>query len=58
MNELPEHQKMTVLFALATGLRQKNVVRLEWSQVDLNSKHAWVQARNSKNRKAVGHTFE
>ena len=35
LSELPEHQHETVLFALATGLRQSNVVRLEWSQVNL-----------------------
>jgi integrase len=32
---LPEHQCDIVLFALATGLRQGNVTRLRWSQLDL-----------------------
>ena len=31
--ELPGHQREVVLFALATGLRQSNVLRLEWGQV-------------------------
>ena len=47
LNELPEHQRETVLFALATGLRQSNVVKLEWSQVNLTLKHAWVSGSNS-----------
>jgi len=53
LNELPEHQRETVLFALATGLRQSNVVKLEWSQVNLTLKHAWVSGRKSKNRKPI-----
>ena len=35
LEALPEHQRDIALFALATGLRQSNVVRLRWSQVDL-----------------------
>jgi len=35
MNELPEHQQDMVLLALQTGLRQSNVFKLEWSQVNL-----------------------
>lgn len=34
--ELPAHQREVVLFALATGLRQGNVVGLCWPQVDLS----------------------
>jgi integrase len=46
--ELPEHQRETVLFALATGLRQANVVKLEWSQVDLERKTAWIHGDQAK----------
>lgn len=53
LKELPEHQFEIVLFALATGLRQSNVVKLEWSQVNLDLKHAWVKGNDSKNRKPV-----
>src|SRR6266568_3150223 len=31
LGELPEHQREVVIFALATGLRQSNVLGLEWS---------------------------
>ena len=33
--ELPGHQRNVVLFALATELRQPNVMRLEWPQVEV-----------------------
>jgi integrase len=53
LKELPMHQKECVIFALATGLRQSNVLKLEWSKVDLERKHAWVQAISSKNKTAL-----
>ncbi len=53
LNELPAHQRATVLFALATGLRLSNVVKLEWAQVNLDLKHAWVKGNESKNRKPI-----
>jgi integrase len=53
LGELPEHQRDVVLFTLATGLRQSNVLRLEWSRVDLDSGHARVDAGQSKNRKPI-----
>lgn len=46
--ELPEHQREAAIFAAATGLRQANVVRLEWSQVNLASKTAWIHADQAK----------
>jgi integrase len=46
--ELPEHQRETVVFAAATGLRQANVVRLEWSQVNLAGKTAWIHGDQAK----------
>ena len=42
MVELPEHQREVVIFAMATGLRQANVLGLEWSRVDLEAGHAWL----------------
>lgn len=53
LNELPVHQRATVLFALTTGLRLSNVVMLEWSQVNLELKHAWVKGKDSKNRRPI-----
>ena len=53
VSELPAHQRDVVVFALATGLRQSNVLGLEWSHVDLAAGHAWVGAGQSKNRKPI-----
>ena len=46
--ELPEHQRDMVLFALATGLRQSNVVGLVWSQVDMERGVAWIFGDQAK----------
>jgi integrase len=40
--ELPEHLADMAAFSLATGLRAANVTGLQWSQVDLVRKLAWV----------------
>ena len=53
LRELPPHQRDVVIFALATGLRQSNVLGLEWSRVNLDSGHAWVSAAQSKNRQPI-----
>lgn len=53
LRELPAHQQDMVLFALQTGLRQANVVKLEWLQVNLEQGHMWVNAAQSKNRKPI-----
>ena len=53
LRELPAHQRDVVLFTLATGLRQSNVLRLEWTHVNLESGHAWVDADQSKNRRPI-----
>lgn len=48
LEALPEHQRDITLFALATGLRQSNVVSLCWSQVDLERRTAWIAADEAK----------
>lgn len=53
LTHLPVHQRGVVLFALATGLRQRNVIDLEWAQIHLELRHAWIQASRSKNRKSI-----
>lgn len=53
LNELPEHLREMALFSLATGLRQGNVLRLEWSQINFELKHAWIHAAQSKNRRPI-----
>src|SRR6266849_1339572 len=51
--ELPEHLADLAAFALATGLRRGNVTGLEWSQVDLVRRLAWIHPDQAKARKAI-----
>jgi integrase len=51
--QLPEHQRIMATFAINTGLRQANVFRLEWSQVDLKRRVAWVHPDQAKAGKAI-----
>lgn len=51
---LPEHLAEMARFSLATGLRQRNVADLQWSQVDLKRRMAWIHADQAKARKAIG----
>lgn len=53
IDALSEHLAEMVRFTLATGLRQSNVTRLEWSQVDLGRRVAWIHADQAKARKAI-----
>jgi integrase len=50
---LPEHLAAMVRFSLETGLRRANVVGLEWSQVDLARRTAWIHPDQAKARKAI-----
>ena len=52
--ELPEHLADMAAFTLAAGLRASNVTGLQWSQVDLERKVAWVHPDQAKARKAIG----
>jgi integrase len=51
--ELPAHHKALLLFALATGLRQGNVRDLQWSQVDLGRRVAWIHGDQAKAGQAI-----
>lgn len=54
VNECPEPLKSVVNFALATGLRRSNIINLEWQQVDMQRKVAWVNPEDSKSNRAIG----
>jgi len=54
MEQLPEHLREVVSFALATGLRRRNITHLKWAEVDLERRVAWVHADEAKARKAIG----
>jgi len=51
--ELPTHLNAMVRFTLATGLRESNVTHLEWSQIDMQRRCAWVHAEQAKAGKAI-----
>ena len=51
--ELPTHLEAMVRFSLATGLRQANVTQLQWSQVNIEKKLAWINPDQAKARKAI-----
>ena len=54
LKELPEHQQDMMLFALATGMRQGNVKRLAWDQVDINRRIVMIEHDETKNNEALG----
>ena len=51
---LPDHLKPLARFAIATGLRQRNVTHLRWPEVDLARAVMWVHADEMKAGKPVG----
>lgn len=51
--QLPAHLKSMFWFTLATGLRESNVTGLEWSQIDLQRRCAWINADQSKSGKSI-----
>ena len=50
---LPPHLAAMAEFALATGLRRANVTHLEWSQVDLGQRIAWIYADQAKGKRDI-----
>lgn len=51
--ELPDHLKPMAAFALATGLRQANVTRLEWEQIDIARRVAWIHGDQAKGGRPI-----
>lgn len=50
---LPPHLAAMARFSLETGLRRANVTGLEWSQVDLVRRTAWIHPDQAKARRAI-----
>ena len=50
---LPEHLADMAAFSLATGLRRSNVTGLQWTQVELVQRLAWIHPDQAKARKAI-----
>lgn len=51
--ELPSHMADMAAFSLATGLRRGNVTGLQWSQIDLARRMAWIHPDQAKARRAI-----
>lgn len=54
MLALPEHMVPVVQFALATGCRMTEILRLEWRRVDLDRRVSWLEAGTTKNGEGRG----
>lgn len=52
--ELPQHMKPIVGFALATGRREGEILRLEWRRVDLDRKVAWLDHGTTRSGEGRG----
>ena len=53
LSALPSHLADMAAFTLETGLRRANVTGLQWSQVDLQHRRAWIHPDQAKSRKAI-----
>jgi integrase len=51
--EIPPHLRAPLALALATGLREQNVLRLEWARVDLERRALWISNTATKNRRTL-----
>lgn len=51
--ELPPHLKALVQFSLETGLRKSNVTGLQWDQIDMTRRCAWIHPDQAKARRAI-----
>lgn len=49
-----EWMRDVTILGFATGLRQANLLGLEWSQVDLLKRRAWIHPDQAKARKPIG----
>lgn len=51
---LPEHQRPMMRFDLEVGLRRRNVTHMDWNQIDLERRMAWIYPDQAKAGKAIG----
>ena len=54
LERLPAHQREVVSFALATGLRQGNILGLTWDRVDFDRRIVTIGDGDTKNGEALG----
>lgn len=49
-----EWMRDVAILGFATGLRRANLLELEWSQIDLVNRRAWIHPDQAKARKPIG----
>lgn len=54
LSHLQGRNRQMARFAIATGLRRRNITHLEWSQVDIKRRVAWIHADQSKSGDPIG----
>lgn len=54
LDALPEHERDIAMFSFATGLRQGNIRRLRWEQVNLNLRVIFIDGKEMKNGRDHG----
>ena len=54
MAALPEHLVPVVRFALATGCRMSEILRMEWNRVDFDRRVSWLDPGTTKNGEGRG----
>lgn len=54
LEQLSGNLRQMARFAIATGLREANVIGLQWNQIDMQRRVAWIHPDQSKSRKPIG----
>lgn len=54
LSHLQGRNRQMARFAIATGLRRHNITHLEWSQVDMKRRVAWIHPDQAKAGEAIG----
>lgn len=52
--QLNGHMKPMARFAIYSGLRENNVIELQWRDIDLQRRVAWVHPDRAKGKKPIG----
>lgn len=58
INELAQNKRTAhlvkfVAFAVATGLRMRNITRLTWSQINIQKREMWINAPDAKAKRSI-----
>lgn len=54
LSQLSGNLRQMARFAIATGLREANVLGLQWNQIDMQRRVAWIHPDQSKSGRSIG----